>query len=159
MALTDANRYSELHALDLHFRVSKPEGVFALASLIKKILQSNCFFGGAFPEDSRLCVARCLQQYEKLTEKSRPTDKDLKHYCSFLHETTWSCHRPTNFSLVQGHAVWTRAYSRLTKCRERPLRQHLLNVYPIEDILKTADWSSDTILRRFYYTQRQYFSP
>ena len=37
LALTDASRCSELHALDLRDRVFKPEGVFfTLASLTKK---------------------------------------------------------------------------------------------------------------------------
>ena len=31
---------------------------------------------GAFPEDSRLCVARCLRQYEEATAQYRKTGVD-----------------------------------------------------------------------------------
>ena len=65
MALVTASRTSELQALDLRYRVFKPEGVlFKLASLTKKrqlgASPKECFFG-AFSEDTFLCVVECLK--------------------------------------------------------------------------------------------------
>lgn len=73
LALTDASRCSELHALDLRFRVFKPEGVFfTLSSLTKKRKAGEAprtLFFGAFPENAKLCVVQCLRHYEKVTEE------------------------------------------------------------------------------------------
>ena len=75
MALVSANRTSELHALDLRFRVYTPDGVtFKLASLTKKrkigAPLKECFFV-SFTHDSRLFVVQCLRAYEKATKNFR----------------------------------------------------------------------------------------
>ena len=75
MALIHASRTSELAALDLRFRVYRPEGVlFTLPTLTKKrnpgAPPRELFFGG-YPPDSTLCVISCLRQYESITEQSR----------------------------------------------------------------------------------------
>ena len=67
MVLVNANRRSELGALDVQFRVFKPEGVvFKLPSLTKKRITGappkEVFFG-AFPHDQTLCVVQCLGDY------------------------------------------------------------------------------------------------
>ena len=71
MALVEASRTSELQALDLRFKVQKPEGVtFRLASLTKKRtpgLPPKELFFGAFPENKFLCVVKCLAKYEVVT--------------------------------------------------------------------------------------------
>ena len=73
MALVDASRVSELQALDLRYRTYRPEGVvFQLPTLSKKRVMGappKQMVFGAFPEDSRLCVAKCLRQYEAVTSK------------------------------------------------------------------------------------------
>ena len=75
MALVEASRTSELRALDLRFRVYKPDGVqFRLASLTKKRTPGappKVLFFGAFPEEERLCVMKCLHYYEKVTSDFR----------------------------------------------------------------------------------------
>ena len=77
MAMVEASRSSELQALDLRYRVLSPDAVsFRLSSLTKKRVVGappKVVFG-AFPEDSRLCVVKCLRQYEKVTEAIRPMD-------------------------------------------------------------------------------------
>ena len=64
MALVEACRTLELKALDLRFKVLKPEGVsFKLASLTKKRtpgLPPKELFFGAFPGNECLCVVKCL---------------------------------------------------------------------------------------------------
>jgi hypothetical protein len=69
MALVEASRTSEIAALDLRYRVYSPEGVtFRLPTLTKKRTTGapprQLFFGG-FPPDERLCVSKCLKQYEE----------------------------------------------------------------------------------------------
>ena len=75
MALIQASRTSELLALDLRFRRYKDNGIsFKLASLTKKRtpgLPPKELFFGAFQPDQRLCVVRCLRQYEKVTKEFR----------------------------------------------------------------------------------------
>ena len=69
MALVQASRSSELAALDLKYRVVRPEGItFRLATLTEKrspgAPPKELFFG-SFPEDERVCVIRCLRVYER----------------------------------------------------------------------------------------------
>ena len=157
MALTDASRCSELHALDLRFRVSKPEGVFfTLACLTKKRKEGTPkkLFFGAFPEDSRLCVAKCLQQYEKLTEKFRPANDDPKPlFLSYIKP-----HGPVTVQRIShwikdmlGEAGVDTSIFKAHSVRGATTSAALAKGVSIEDILKTADWSNDTTFRRFYY--------
>ena len=78
MALAGANKVSELQALDLWFHTSRPEGAcFQLPTLSKKRKTGappKQFIFGAYPTDNRLCVMRCLQQYEAVTFEHRETD-------------------------------------------------------------------------------------
>ena len=72
MALVSANRTSELHALDLRFRVHTSEGVrFKLASLTKNRKAGapirECFYA----KDNRLCVVQGLKAYERATKNYR----------------------------------------------------------------------------------------
>ena len=77
--MVEASRSSVLQALDLCYRdVFSPDAVsFRLSSLTKKRVTGappkEVVFG-AFPEDSRLCVVKCLRQYERVTEALRPVD-------------------------------------------------------------------------------------
>ena len=71
MALVEASRVSELQALDLRYCCYGPEGaMFQIPTLGKNrvvgALPKEVMFG-TFPEDSCLCVVRCLQQYEEAT--------------------------------------------------------------------------------------------
>ena len=75
MALMKVSRTSELRALDILFRVYRPNGVvFILASLTKKRtpgLPPKELLYGAFPSDKRLCVVECLKSYEERTREFR----------------------------------------------------------------------------------------
>ena len=79
MVLVEASRTSELGALDIRYRVYKPEAVlFRLANLTKKEESwspLNEFFG-VYPPDKRLCVVETLKQYESHTKQYR--EKVLK---------------------------------------------------------------------------------
>ena len=65
MALVASSRVSELQALDLRYRIYRPEGVvFTMPTLGKKRAvgapPKEVMFG-AFPEDDHLCVVKCLR--------------------------------------------------------------------------------------------------
>ena len=72
MALTRANRLSELQALDLCFCYYQHNGVhFKSTGFLTKKRQlgaplKECFFASS-PGDNRLCVVQCLRQYEAVT--------------------------------------------------------------------------------------------
>lgn len=77
MALVDANRTSELAALDLQFKSVSPDRVsFSLGMLMKKRKvgapppQHKLIFGG-FSHDKSLCVVACLSEYEARTREFR----------------------------------------------------------------------------------------
>jgi len=75
MALVEASRVSELQALDLRYSCYRLEGaLFQISTLGKNrvvgALPKEVMFG-ALPEDSCLCVVRCLQQYEEATAQYR----------------------------------------------------------------------------------------
>ena len=75
MALVQASRSSELQALDVRFRIYRPDGVvFTPPSLTKKRnvgSPAKELFFGAYSADRRLCVVQCLRQYEQATLKFR----------------------------------------------------------------------------------------
>jgi len=159
MALVEASRVSELQALDLRFRLYRPEGaVFTIPTLGKKRTvgapPKQVMFG-AFPEDERLCVVKCLRCYEAATgqhrnkEPGRPqplflsyikphapvTAQRLAHW---LKEILGKAGVDT--SVFKAHSV--RGASSTAASEKGVL---------IEDILRTADWSRDSTFRRFYY--------
>ena len=64
MALIKASRTSELRALDIRFRIYKPDGViFKLTSLTKRNpgLPLKELFFRAFPSDERLCIVSLFE--------------------------------------------------------------------------------------------------
>ena len=57
MALVEASRTSELHALDLRFRVFKPEGMYATVTKKRQPgAPARQLFVGAFLENDKFCV-------------------------------------------------------------------------------------------------------
>ena len=78
MALVEASRVSELQALDLRYWTFQPKGVvFNIPTLGKKRTEGappKQVMFGTFPDDGRLCVVKCLRQYEGATQQFRPKD-------------------------------------------------------------------------------------
>lgn len=78
LALTSADRGSQLAVHDLRFRKFHPEGVeFNLPELAKSVrvgknLKSS--FHESFPQDKLLCPCEWLKVYESLTPTFRPAD-------------------------------------------------------------------------------------
>ena len=158
MALVNANRVSELQTLDLKYRTYRPKGVvFQLSTLGKKRvvgapLKQMVF--GVFPEDSRLCVAKCLRQYKVVTSEYRKkepgdpqplflsyiqphcpvTSRCLSHWLKELLQKAG-----VDTAVFKAHSV--RGASSTADSEKRTL---------IEDILCTADWCTDSTFRTFY---------
>jgi len=92
MPLVGANRVLELQALDLRYRTYRPEGIcFQLLTLNKKRkvgAPPKQFTFGAFPDDSRVCIMRCLQQHEAVTLEHRETSPQLHKTSQTSHLTT-----------------------------------------------------------------------
>jgi len=159
MALVDASRVSELHALDLRYRTYRPEGVlFQLPTLGKKRVVGappKQIMFGAFPDDDCLCVVKCLRQYEAVTAQYRKkqanepqplflsyiqphgpvTSQRLSHWLKEMLKNAG-----VDTTVFKAHSV--RGASSTAASEKGVL---------MEDILRTADWSTDSTFRRFYY--------
>ena len=159
MALVEASRSSEPHALDVRYRVFKPEGVlFSLPTLTKKRAcgaPPRQLFFAAFPEDQNLCVVRCLKEYEKQIEAFRPKSREADNSLFLSH--IWP-HRPVTsqhiahwvkdrLSEAEVDTSWFKAHSVRGAVTSAALNKGVT----LGDILQVADWSSDSTFRRFYY--------
>ena len=159
MALVAASRTSELHALDLKFRVFKPEGVlFKLSTLTKKrkvgAPLKECFFG-AFTEDKGLCVVECLREYEKRTLEFRQRSPEVPDplFLSYVRP-----HKPVSSQQI---AHWIKDILQLAGVDTAVFSAHsvrgastsaaLSKGIHLADILGMADWSRDSTFKRFYY--------
>ena len=159
MALVGANQVSELQALDLRFRLYRPDGIhFQLPSLGKKRTVGappRQVIFEAFPMDKRLCVAECLRCYEGRTScfRSSGVDQPNQLFLSFIkpHKAVTSqtlAHWIKNTmedagidtAIFKAHSV--RGASSTAAAEKGVL---------MADILRTADWSKDSTFRRFYY--------
>jgi len=159
MALVASSRVSELQALDLRYRVYRPEGVvFTRPTLGKKRTvgapPKEVMFG-AFPDDDRLCVVRCLRQYESATQPYRRKEAGIPRplFLSYIKP-----HKPVT---AQRLAHWVKEILGKVGVDTSVFKAHSVRGASstaasekgvlIEDILRTADWSSDSTFRRFYY--------
>ena len=159
MALIKASRTSELRALDIRFRIYKPDGViFKLTSLTKKRnpgLPLKELFFRAFPSDERLCIVHCLRQYEKITQELRSSELEEKPL--FISYT-----RPHKPVTSQRLAHWIKdllseaGVDNIFKAhsvRGASTSAAMSRGVSLADILSTADWSKESTFRRFYYRE------
>ena len=156
LALTRPSRSADLVSLQLdrcHFR---PEGVVLLpATLAKQSAQGKPlkeYFFPSFPHNSQLRPVKTLKQYEVLTAPLRPSTttnlfialvKPHKAVSSatiarWLHEVLKLA--GIDVSIFSGHSVRGASVSAAAGAG-----------ITTNDILKAADWSSDSVFRRFYY--------
>ena len=159
MALVSASRVSELQALDLRYRLYRPDGAhFELPSLGKKRAvgapPKHVVFE-AFPSDKKLCVVECLRRYEERTihfrsggaDQPNPlfisyvkphkaiTSQRLAHWIKNIMEEAG-----IDITIFKAHSV--RGASSTAAAEKGVL---------MADILRTADWSKDSTFKRFYY--------
>ena len=149
MALVGANRVSELQALDLRFRTYRPEGVcFQLPTLSKNRKPAKQFTFGAFPADSRLCVMRFLRQYEAVTLEHRESDPGNPQllFLSYIkpHKPVISQHLANWLKEILGKAGIDTSVFKAHSVRGASSTAASVKGVLIEDILRTADWSTDS---------------
>ena len=157
MALVVASRTSELQALDLRFRVYRPNGVlFRLANITKTQKAGSPpkeRFFGAFP-DKRFCVVECLKYYEEMTLKHRDMQAEVQPlFLSYI--------KPFKPVTSQRIAHWIKDILSEAGVDTRVFKAHSVRGASVSaaknkgvripDILDMADWSRDTTFRRFYY--------
>lgn len=168
MAIVKASRANLLHKLDLRFRVFKRDGViFSIPQLTKTGKQSGPpidIFFPAFPQDRRLCVVNYLKNYEKKTlEFRKQVQQNTKNqlFISFIEPHQPICTSTISrwlksvlkssgidIHMFQGHSVRGAAVSSARN----------LGISATE-IMKVADWSSESTFTRFYHrpTERSSF--
>ena len=152
MALVEASRSSELHALDVRYRVFKPEGVLFSLPTFTKIrtcgAPSKQLFFAAFPKDQNLCVVQCLREYEKQTATFRPRNKEADNPLFLSHIRP---HRPVTSQHI---AHWVKDWLLEAGVDTSRFKAHsvrgavtsaaLNKGVTLGDILQVADWSSDS---------------
>ena len=154
---------SELQALDLRYRTFRPEGVVFVMSILGKKRTAGAppkqVMFRAFPDDSHLCVVQCLKQYEGVTqqyrtkEPSRPQPLFLSYVS--LHNPITSQRLSHWLREVLGKAGVDTSVFKAHSVRGASSTAASEKGVAIEDVLRTADWSTDSTFRRFYYRPTQ----
>lgn len=159
LALTSAKRQSDLHAIDLAFMRSLPEGVeFKIPGLTKTRVPGKevVFFFPAFKDKPKLCPVQCLQEYLRRTHDQRPdgagsqplflsTNRPFtpvsptsigRWLKDILHEAG------VNTEVFKPHSTRSASSSTAKRCG-----------VSVKDILDAADWSRESTFNRFYYRE------
>ena len=157
LCLTRPSRSSDLCGLDLNFRQYIPEGVtFQASSLAKQSRSAKPraeFFFPAFQGSQCLCPVATLWAYEDRTRGLRKTAAQSKLFLGVVKP-----HNPVAPSTV---ARWLRSMMEKAGIDTSVFKAHSARGAAVtaaanagittEDILKAADWSSDTVFKNFYY--------
>ena len=152
LALT---RSADLSQLDLKGRQFKPDGVTFLPTQLAKQSRQNKFltdfFFPSFPQNRLLCPVTTLRAYEQSTATIRGTETRL-----FL--AMIKPHKPVSSSTI---ARWLKMVLEAAGidtaiCIAHSVRgassTSAANMgITTNDILKAADWSSESVFQRFYY--------
>ena len=159
LALTAADRSSELAALDLRFRRFYPEGVvFNLPSLTKSVKvgkQLKESFHARFLEDKSLCAVECLLEYE---QRTKSMTVNIAGEANKLFLAVVKPNHPVSSSTI---ARWVRTLLHNAVIDTSVFKPHSVrgastsaaarSGMPISDVMAMACWSSDTTFKRFYY--------
>ena len=154
LALANADRASDLWALDVKFLSMTSEGaIFRLASLTKTARPDKPITSCYSPlPDASLCPVRTLQQYLTRTVNWRESAGNSKLFLSLNKP-----HHPVTSATI---ARWLKQVLREAGVAENfsahSTRATAVSVafdkgVPISDIMKTADWSSDSVFKKYYY--------
>ena len=157
LCLTRPSRSSDLCSLDLNYRRYIPEEVtFQASSLVKQSRNTKPrseFFFPAFPGSPHLCPVTTLKAYEDRTKSLRVTEAQSKLFLGVIKP-----HNPVAPSTV---ARWLRTVMGKAGIDTNIFKAHSTRGaattaaanagITMEDILKAANWSSDTVFKKFYY--------
>ena len=146
------------HNRKVRYRRFIPEGVvFELPALVKKSRfqhSPKTSFHAGFPENSKLCVVNCLQEYEKRTISFRSEQDDSNRLLlSYIRP-----HKPITsdtlsrwiLEMLKNAGIDTKIF-KAHSTRSATSSAAVRNNCSLKDILALADWSSDSTFKRFYY--------
>lgn len=157
MALTRPSRAADLANLSLEHRKYSPEGVtFAPTKLAKQSRGNKAlaeFFFPSFPDNTRLCPVATLRAYEEETREKRTPNSGPQLFIA-----TIKPHNPVTSSTI---ARWIRTVLTKSGINTDIFKAHSVRGaatsaaakegVTLNDILKAADWSNETVFQKFYY--------
>ena len=158
LAITSAERGSELVAHDLRFKRFHPEGVsFNLPELTKTVQVGKPLktsFHASFPENKFLFPCSCLREYEMRTSAFRPESVSVPNK---LFLSVNNPHKPvssatlshwfTNCLLEAGiNSQVFKAHSTRGAATSAALRAGI----SILEIVRLADWTNETTFKKFF---------
>ena len=156
LALTRPSRSADLYELDLKGRQYQPDGVvFIPTGLAKQSRQGKpvaTFFYPSFPSDSLVCPVTTLKAYEECTANVRGTETE-----SFL-----VIIKPNKAVASSTIARWLKSLLQAAGIDISIFSAHSVHGassttaanmgITTNDILKAADWSSESVFQKFYYS-------
>ena len=159
LAITSAERGSELVAHDLHFKRFHPEGVsFNLRELTKTVRVGKPLktsFHASFLANKLLCPCSCFREYEMQTRAFRPESVSVPNKLFLalnnphkpVSSTTLS-HWVKNCLLEAGiDSQVFKAHSTCGAATSAALRAGIST----PEIVRLADWSNETTFKKLYY--------
>ena len=155
MCLARPSRSAELASLCVDKCYFKPEGVmFSPSGLAKQARQGKPlldYFFASFPDDKQLCPVETLRHYLQVTNKLRETS-------SHLFVAIVKPHHPVAPCTI---ARWLKEVLKMSGIDTSIFTAHSTrgasssaaadSGITINDILKAADWSTESVFRKFYY--------
>ena len=157
MALANADRCSDLAALDLSYHSAQGNGVlFTIPGLTKSRRKGPPLqaFYTSFPEEPLLCPVRALNSYIKRSENLR----DLSTADNRLFISVRKPHKPVKPSTIghwikgylKGAGIDTQTFSAHSTRGASTSKAKAMGVSSA-DILRSANWSSESTFCRFYH--------
>ena len=157
MALTRPSRSADLSQLSLHGKQYKPEGVaFIPTSLAKQSRQGKPiteFFFPSFPHNHGLCPVVTMKEYEERTAPTRSRGAESKLFLALIKP-----YKAVTSSTIAG---WLKSLLEAAGIDTSVFNAHSVrgassstaaNVgITTNEILKAADWSSESVFQKFYY--------
>ena len=155
LALTRPSRSADLSHLDLSRRVYKPDGVcFYPTSLAKQSRQGSkiaCFFFPSLPEDNLLCPVTTLRAYEERTAPFQGKESRLLLATIRPHQAVSSSSVARWLkSLLEASGIDTSIFN-AHSVRGASSSAAATAGVTTADILKAANWNSESVFQRFYY--------
>ena len=156
MALTNADRASDLHLLDLNLKQIFSHGVrFQIAGLSKTRRSGPprevTYF--TFKECEAICPVATLEVYERRTADLHATDRDANP----LFIGCVKPHKPVTSSTI---SRWVRNLMQVSGIDVSIFKSHSTRAastsaatnlgVSVKDIMKTANWTSESTFKRFY---------
>ncbi|XP_078503505.1 uncharacterized protein LOC144762235 [Lissotriton helveticus] len=152
LCLVSCKRISDVRALDLAGRSFSPEGVTFTVSRRTKTNLSTVTYP-VFPQNPQLCVVRCIKDYEVSTA---PFRQDLSGQLLIALQKPFKPVAPATLArwvrwLMSEAGIDVSIFGAHSARGAMASKAFHVGV-SLQDIVKTADWSSDTVFKTYYFT-------